>query len=172
MRPPDSKNGPPPARRRPNVTAPATALDVSNLQAGAVNGRRCDHCAGPLPPRRRRFCSDPCRRRGQRAERVTENETYAAAVVRQIRSMGVRASADLDALQWLAGAADYARAALAVAVDGCRARGYSDTEIGMALGYDKPNARQAVGARFGRRKQAADCSDDRYTGQPESGAAG
>ena len=86
--------------------------------------------------------------------------------------MGKRASADLDALEWLAGAVDYARDALAMAVDGCRARGYSDTEIGMALGYDKPNARQAVGARFGRRKQAADCSDDRYTGQSESGAAG
>jgi DNA-directed RNA polymerase specialized sigma24 family protein len=137
------------------------ALDVSNLQAGAVCGRRCDHCAGPLPPRRRRFCCDLCRRRGQRAERVTENETYAAAVVRQIRSMGVRASADLDALQWLAGAADYARAALAVAVDGCRARGYSDGEIGAALGI----TRQAVGQRFGRKREV-------YTGQPESGTSG
>ena len=62
--------------------------------------------------------------------------------------MGVRASADLDALEWLAGAADYARAALAMAVDGCRARGYSDGEIGAALGI----SRQAVGQRFGRKR--------------------
>ena len=37
---------------------------------------------------------------------------------------------------------------LAVAVDGCRARGYSDAEIGAALGI----TRQAVGQRFGRKR--------------------
>jgi DNA-directed RNA polymerase specialized sigma24 family protein len=107
----------------------------------------CGHCGDPLPPRRRRFCSDPCRRRGQKAERVTENGSYAASVVRQIRRMGVRSSADLEALEWLAGAVDHARSALAMAVDGCRARGYSDGEIGAALGI----TRQAVGQRFGRK---------------------
>jgi hypothetical protein len=158
---PESRNGPPPAGKRPVTSAPATALDTSNLPAGAVTSRRCDQCAGPMPARRRRFCCDPCRRRGQRSERVTENGTYAAAVVRQIRSMGVRASTDLDALRWLAGAADCARTALAVAVDGCRARGYSDGEIGAALGI----SRQAVGQRFGRKR-------DVHAGTPESGAAG
>jgi hypothetical protein len=158
---PERRSGPPPARAARDATAPATALDSSNLQAGPVSGRRCDQCAGPLSARRRRFCSDLCRRRGQRAERVTENETYAAAVVRQIRSMGKRASDDLDALQWLAGAADYARTALAVAVDGCRARGYSDGEIGAALGI----TRQVVGQRFGRKR-------DVHAVLPESGAAG
>ena len=108
----------------------------------------CARCAGPLPPRRRRFCSDLCRRRGQRAERVTENGSYAASVVRQIRSMGKRASVDLEALEWLAGAVDYARGALAMAVDGCRAQGYSDGQIGAALGI----TRQAVGQRFGRKR--------------------
>jgi hypothetical protein len=169
MAPPDSQNGAPLARR-PVTSAPA--LDAFTVHPAAVNGPQCCWCHGPLPPRRRRFCCDDHRRRGQKRERVIENGSYADGVVRLIASMGKRASADLEALEWLAGAADYARAALAVAVDGCRARGYSDGEIGMALGYDKPNARQAVGARFGRRKQAADCSDDRYTGQPESGAAG
>jgi hypothetical protein len=159
--PPDSRIGPATTPGRSQDSPPPAGSSVLRVTQAAVSGRRCDHCAGPLPPRRRRFCSDPCRRRGHRAERVTENETYAAAVVRQIRSMGVRASADLDALQWLAGAADYARAALAVAVDGCRARGYSDGEIGAALGI----TRQAVGQRFGRKR-------DVHIGTPESGAAG
>ncbi len=57
------------------------------------------------------------------------------------------------------------RDALAMAVDGCRARGYSDTEIGMALGLPRESARQAVGQRFGRKR-------DVHTGTPESGAAG
>src|SRR5262245_57346997 len=90
----------------------------------------CSSCGDPLPAGRRRFCSDRCRRRGQKAERITENETYAASVVRQIRSMGRRASTDLEALEWLAGAVNHARDALALAVDGCRAQGYSDGEIG------------------------------------------
>ncbi len=126
-----------------------------------MTGRSCSWCHGPLPPRRRRFCSDDHRRRGQKSERVTENDTYAASVVRQIRGMGVRASDDLDALQWLAGAAGYARDALAMAVDGCRARGYSDAEIGAALGI----TRQAVWKRFSRQPLVG--------GKPaESGAAG
>ena len=157
---PDKPSGRPGQETAPQDDARGDGTKA-NLQAGAVTGGRCDQCAGPLPARRRRFCSDPCRRRGQKAERVTENGTYAAAVVRQIRSMGVRASADLDALRWLAGAADCARAALAMAVDGCRARGYSDGEIGAALGI----SRQAVGQRFGRKQ-------DVHAGPAESGAAG
>jgi len=121
----------------------------------------CAHCGQPLPPRRRRFCSDLCRRRGQRAERVIENDSYAASVVRQIRRMGVRASADLAALAWLAGAVDHARDALAMAVDGCRSRGYSDGEIGAALGI----TRQGVGQRFGRKR-------DVHPGPADSGVVG
>jgi hypothetical protein len=171
--PPDAKrSGPDTTPDRPHKDSDLAAEAKPTIPPGAVTGRECAWCRGPLPKGRRRFCCDDHRRRGQKRERVIENDSYADGVVRLIRSMGKRASADLEALQWLAGAVDYARDALAMAVDGCRARGYSDTEIGMALGYDKPNARQAVGARFGRRKQAADCSDDRYTGQPESGAAG
>jgi len=113
-----------------------------------TGGRACAWCGDPLPGRRRRFCTDACRRRGQRAERTTENDDYAKSVVRQIRRMGVRASADLDALAWLAAAADHARDALGLAVAGCRARGYSDGEIGAALGV----TRQAVGQRFGRKQ--------------------
>jgi hypothetical protein len=89
---------------------------------------------------------------------VIENSDYAAGVVRQIRRMGDRASGDLDALAWLAMMAVQARQALALAVDGCRARGYSDGEIGQALGI----TRQAVGQRFGRKH-------DVHTGPAETG---
>ena len=123
--------------------------------------RTCARCGSPLPPRRRRFCCDACRIRQQKAERVIENSDYAAGLVRQIRKMGTRASNDLDALTWLSGAVDHARDALVMAVDGCRARGYSDAEIGAALGV----SRQAVGQRFGRKR-------DVHAGQPESGVAG
>jgi hypothetical protein len=75
--------------------------------------------------------------------------------------MGVRASADLGALAWLAGAVDHARDALVMAVDGCRARGYSDGEIGAALGI----TRQGVGQRFGRKR-------DVHTEPAESGVVG
>jgi DNA-directed RNA polymerase specialized sigma24 family protein len=116
------------------------------MRAPDIERRACAWCHGSLPPRRRRFCSDDLRRRGQKAERVTENDDYAKAVVRQITRMGTRASDDLYALGWLAGAVDHARSALAMAVDGCRARGYSDGEIGAALGI----TRQAVWKRFPR----------------------
>ena len=126
-----------------------------------MTGRSCSWCHGPLPPGRRRFCSDDHRRRGQKSERIIEHDSYADGVMRLIRGMGKRASADLEALEWLAGAADYARQALAVAVDGCRARGYSDGEIGAALGI----TRQAVGQRFGRKR-------DVHAGQAETGGLG
>jgi DNA-directed RNA polymerase specialized sigma24 family protein len=74
--------------------------------------------------------------------------------------MGARADGDLEALRWLGGAVDHSRAALAVAVDGCRSRGYSDGEIGQALGI----TRQAVGQRFGRKREV-------YTGRAEGTGA-
>jgi len=159
--PPDSRIGPATTPGRSQDSPPPAGSSVLRVTQAAVSGRECAWCRCELPPRRRRFCTDECRRRGQKAERIIEDDSYAAGVVRLIRKMGVRASADLEALKWLAGAAEYARGALAVAVDGCRARGYSDGEIGAALGI----TRQAVGQRFGRKREV-------YTRQPESGAAG
>ena len=127
----------------------------------AAAPRSCSWCKGPLPPRRRRFCCDDHRRRGQKSERVIENSDYADGLNRQIRKMGTRASGDVDALGWLAGAVEYAREALAMAVDGCRARGYSDAEIGAVLGI----TRQAVWKRFSRQPKVG-------TRPAESGAAG
>ncbi len=149
-----SKTGGPHETGPPVTTSTSPAARRSEAQAVVstvthLTGRaRCGYCHKTLPARRRRFCSDLCRIRGRLAERVTENADYAKAVVRQIRRMGVRASGDLYALQWMAGAVDYARDALAMAVDGCRARGYSDAEIGAALGI----TRQGVGQRFGRKR--------------------
>jgi len=112
--------------------------------------RTCEAgCGRQLPARKHSFCSDACRIRQRKKERVIENGDYAAGLVRQIRVMGTRASGDLDALAWLAEMALQARQALALAVDGCRARGYSDAEIGQALGI----TRQAVGQRFGRKRE-------------------
>jgi hypothetical protein len=118
-------------------------------------------CGKPLPPQRRRFCSDKCCRRGRRGERKTETDAYAAVVERQIKSMGARASVDLAALQVFAALTTYSRECLALAVDGCRARGYSDPDIAAALGV----TRQRVGQRFGRKRNV-------YTGRPETGGRG
>jgi len=157
-RPPgrESEGGPAVTPSRP----PSASTQI--VQPGADSGRTCEapRCGRTLPSGRRRFCTDECRRRGQKAERVIEDDSYAAGVARLIRTMGVRASADVEALKWLAGAVEHARSALAMAVDGCRARGYSDGEIGAALGI----SRQAVWKRFPRQPKV-----DART--PESGAA-
>ncbi len=72
MRPPDKRIGPDPhpGRNQPPQTTTA------NLQAGSVIRPGCAVCRGPLPARRRRFCSDDHRRKGQRAERVTETGEF------------------------------------------------------------------------------------------------
>jgi len=162
---------PPPGRGRSSgpVTTPGRPLKARSPQlppqgpaAANGSGRACEApgCRRELPRGRRRFCTDECRRRGQKAERVIEDDSYAAGVVRLISKMGVRASADVEALKWLAGAVEHARGALAIAVDGCRARGYSDSEIGAALGI----SRQAVWKRFPRQPKVD-------AGTAESGAA-
>jgi DNA-directed RNA polymerase specialized sigma24 family protein len=63
-----------------------------------------------------------------------------------------RPSPDLEALAWLAGAVKHAKAALALAVEGCRAQGYSDAEIGRALGVRK----QTIQKRFRRQTTVVD----------------
>jgi hypothetical protein len=162
MGPPDSRSGPPPARAARDAKAPATALDdVPNLQPGAASGRRCDQCAGPLPARRRRFCSDECRRRGQKAERVIEDDSYAAGVRRLVRAQGRRAGADLGMFALFAGSVDYARARLAEAAAQLIAQGYSYSDIARELGI----TRQAAWKRFGRKPEVD-------AGPAESGAAG
>lgn len=145
MRPPDAKNGAAPGKAAPASISPAKALDTVIVRGG-ITTAGCSWCGGPLPPRRRRFCSDDHRRKGHRAERKTEDADYGKAVVRMIGGMGRRASADLYALRSLADAVDNARQILALSVDGCRLRGYSDSEIAAVLGV----TRQAAWKRFPR----------------------
>src|SRR6266567_6592415 len=160
--PPDAKrSGPDTTPDRSHKDSDLAAEAKPTIPPRAASGRECAWCHGPLPRGRRRFCCDDHRRRGQKRERVIEDDSYAAGVVRLIRKMSIRASADLEALKWLAGAAEHARGALAVAVDGCRARGYSDGEIGAALGI----TRQAVWKRFPRQPKVD-------AGTAESGVAG
>ena len=65
-----------------------------------------------------------------------------------IASQGERArSGNLDALTGLGQVRDYVDTRIRVAVEGCRAEGYSDAVIAVALGI----TRQAVGQRYGRK---------------------
>jgi hypothetical protein len=95
---------------------------------------------------------DRQRRRQRREDRRKyghiEDPDYAAASVRILDGLGRRAGVNLDALEalnrFITGDGP---AVLGLAVDGLRARGYSDAEIGSALGI----TRQGVGQRFGRK---------------------
>jgi hypothetical protein len=124
-------------------------------------GAACAWCHGELAPRRRRFCTDECRRRGQKAERKIDDAEYADGVLRLVRAQGKRAGADLVMFKLFAESVDYARARLQEAADQLIAQGYSYGDIGRELGITRQGARQ----RFGR-QQAVDA------GTPESGAAG
>jgi hypothetical protein len=56
-------------------------------------------CDRELRASRKRFCSDLCRRRGQRYERITETDQAGRAVVRMITALSRRAGAsDIDVL--------------------------------------------------------------------------
>jgi len=94
-----------------------------------------------------------------------------------VKSVVPRAGRSLEHLARLRQHYDDGPEVLALAVAGLRARvkpkPYSDTEIGMALGYEKEFARQEVHRRFGSRNQAAGCRNGSYTadGQLTGGAA-
>ena len=131
-------------------------------------GRLCGHCAGPLPPRRRRFCCDLCRHRGQRAERVTETGEFGRAAVRMIRTMARRVGAsDIAELGAIWEVMTEAEHAVTKAVDDLRASGYSWAEIGAEIGWTKQRLSQWRQRREGfQRKRTVDA------GIPERGAAG
>jgi hypothetical protein len=138
-----------PAARR---GAPDDALGggtTSKITGRGYRPRVCDRCRKPLPPRRRRFCSDPCRIRQQKAERVIEDADYAAGVKRLVRAQGKRAGADLVMFAMFAEAVDYARARLQDSADQLIAQGYSYGDIGRALGISRQGARQ----RFARQQE-------------------
>jgi hypothetical protein len=106
----------------------------------------CSWCHGPLPARRRRFCSDDHRRRGQKAERKYDPTEHDLHVRGLVRAQGKRAGADLDMFRLFSESVDYARARLADAAERLIAQGYSYGDIGRALGI----TRQSAWERFGR----------------------
>jgi predicted nucleic acid-binding Zn ribbon protein len=168
--PPGRRTGPEVTtpQARPNVKATGKAPDASTVQPAAVTGRRCHQCAGPLPPRRRRFCSDDCRRRGQRAERVTETGDFGAAAVRMIRTMASRVGAsDIAEFGAMWEVMTEAEHAVTEAIDDLRVSGFSWAEIGAEVGWSKQRLSQWRQRRgeFARQQSV-------YAGTPESGAAG
>jgi hypothetical protein len=138
------------AERRPGRGGAQYGGEARTRVTGSTgNTRACARCGRPLPARRRRFCSDPCRTRGQKAERVIEDADYAAGVKRLVRASARRAGADLVMFAMFADAVDYARARLADAADQLITRGYSYGDIARELGI----TRQAAWKRFGRKPE-------------------
>ena len=101
------------------------------------------------------------RREDRRTYHHIEDDQQAEACERQTLALARRAGSNLDTLARLKEHYDDGHAVLALAVAALRAQGYSDGEIGAALGC----IRAAVGQRFGRK-------GDLYTGPAESGVAG
>ena len=92
------------------------------------------------------------RRLEGRKYRWWDEEQLAARNARIVRRNAERAAdGNLDALASLASLVSHAQEVIPLAVDGLRARGYSDTEIGVAIGHPRRSARQAVGQHYGRR---------------------
>jgi hypothetical protein len=123
--------------------------------------RRCGApgCSRPLSGRQRRFCSELCRRRGQRAERVTEDADYSAATRRMVTAQGKRAGTDLAVFAMFAQSVDFARAQLQDAADRIIAQGYSYADLGAALGI----TRQGAWKRFGRQPKVGSQAGNQAT---------
>jgi len=116
-----------------------------------VTGQRpagsCGSCGGMLPSPRRSYCSDKCRRRFNREERVTDNSDFADGLTRLIGAYGRRiADNDTGELERLARMRGELDRAITAAVAGLRGHGRSWAEIGAGLGI----TRQSAHERFGR----------------------
>jgi hypothetical protein len=130
------------------ATLPAAQVDliVSALKASGRAALACDRA------RRRQRVAD------RRKYGHIEDGQQADATNRQVLALARRAGSILDTLSRLKEHYDDGPAVLALAVAGLRAQGYSDGQIGQALGV----TRYAVGLRFGRR-------GDLYTGLAGTG---
>ena len=83
----------------------------------------------------------------KRPRRLVENDEYGAFVRRVLRGYSRRVGdGDVEALGLLAGLAEEIDAAMAEAVRGLRAHGYSWTEIGSRLGISRQAAQQRWGS--------------------------
>jgi hypothetical protein len=144
-----------PARGRTTAPPPVRAEAIHIVASGTGRVRACEApgCGGDLPRGRRRFCSDLCRQRGQRAERRTETSDFGQMVVRMIGTMARRVGgsdiAAFGALWEVRAAADQACAA---AIDGLRAKGFSWAQIAAEAGQSRQGLtqwRQRRDAQFG-----------------------
>jgi hypothetical protein len=82
----------------------------------------------------------------KRPRRQVENDGYAAFVRRVLRAHSHRVGdGDVEALSLIVGLADELDAAMAEAVRGLRAHGYSWAEIGSRLGISRQAAQQRWG---------------------------
>ena len=83
----------------------------------------------------------------KRPRRHVENDEYSAFVRRILRACARRVGdGDVEALALMVGLADEIDTAIAEAVKGLRARGYSWAEIGSRLGITRQAAQQRWGA--------------------------
>lgn len=122
-----------------DALAQRPAAEVTEIVTALRHARR-DALAAERDRRRQRRAD--ARRHGWYDESV-----LAARDERLLSAAGRRAGASLDALETLAALGQQLDDVVHLAVDGLRARGFSDPEIGRALGI----TRQSVGERFGRR---------------------
>ncbi len=101
--------------------------NVSNIVTGAsVTRPGCAWCGDPLPGRRRWFCCDDHRRRGQRAERITETGEFGRAAIRMIRQMARRVGAsDIAEFGAMWEVMEESERAVTKTVDDLRAVGFS-----------------------------------------------
>jgi hypothetical protein len=82
----------------------------------------------------------------KRPRRQVENDEYAAFIQRILRACSRRVGdGDVEALALMLSLADEIDAAIAEAVKGLRARGYSWAEIGSRLGITRQAAQQRWG---------------------------
>jgi len=139
---PHQADSPPPAKQRDSA-----AVDLSG---GTVNGRACEApgCGRTLPSGRRRFCSDVCRRRGQRAERRYDDGQIGEAVIRLIEALARRG--EFASVWQIRAAADRIAAD---AIDRLRAEGASWAELAAETGL----SRQGLAQWRGRRPARSGC---------------
>ena len=105
--------------------------------------RSCAWCQGPLPAARRRFCTDDHRRRGQKAERVTETGEFGRAAIRMIRQMARRVGAsDIAEFGAMFEVMTEAEHAVTETIDALRVAGFSWTEIAAEVGWTRQRLTQ------------------------------
>jgi hypothetical protein len=119
----------------------------------SISGRTCEApgCGRTLPARRRRFCSDLCVRRGQRAERTTETGDFGQAAIRMIRAMAKRVGAsDIAEFGLMWEIMHEAEHAVTAAIDELLAEGFTWTALAAETGQTRQGLTQWRKRRLAR----------------------